>query len=130
MRRQEGFTLIEMLVVVAVVGLLSSVVVVGLSGARAKARDARRVADVRQIQNELETLYTDADGYPESGDGTGDTIHIPDDPQGNPYQYVRTESNFSYELGIGLENSENDNFSDGDCPAAIAAAPAFCVAPE
>lgn len=127
MKRQQGFTLIEMLVVVAVVGLLSSVVVVGLSGAREKARDARRVADVRQIQNELETLYTDTTGYPAAGTGTGQ-ITIPSDPQGNIYLYEKV-GNYSYKLGIALEGDGNDNFSS-DCPSGITAAPAFCVTPE
>ena len=57
-----GFTLVELLVVIAIIGVLASVVLVSLNSARAKARDARRLTDVKQIQTALE-LYYDANGY-------------------------------------------------------------------
>ncbi len=53
---QKGFTLIELLVVIAIIGLLSSVVLASLNSARAKARDARRVSDLKQIANMIATL--------------------------------------------------------------------------
>src|SRR3989344_2634994 len=63
----RGFTLIELLVVVAIIGLLSSVVLASLNGARVKGRDARRLADVKQIQLALELYYDDSDNkYPAS----------------------------------------------------------------
>ena len=61
---QKGFTLIELLVVIAIIGLLASVVLVALNGARAKSRDAKRVADIRQLQTALELYYNDFAGYP------------------------------------------------------------------
>jgi len=53
----KGFTLIELLVVIAIIGLLSSVVLASLNTARAKARDARRQADFRQISTVLNFYY-------------------------------------------------------------------------
>ena len=61
---REGFTLIELLVVISIIGLLASIVLVSLNTARSKSRDARRVADVRQIMNALELFYNDNSGYP------------------------------------------------------------------
>jgi len=49
-----GFTLIELLVVIAIIGLLSTLAIVSLNGARAKARDAKRISDVRQMASILE----------------------------------------------------------------------------
>ena len=63
-QKQKGFTLIELLVVIAIIGLLASVVLLALNSARQKSRDAKRVADVRQIATALE-LYLDTNsGYP------------------------------------------------------------------
>lgn len=55
--RVEGFTLIEMLVVIAIVGLLSSVVLVALGPSRNKAKDARIVSDINQARALIETRY-------------------------------------------------------------------------
>ncbi|HYF97459.1 MAG TPA: prepilin-type N-terminal cleavage/methylation domain-containing protein [Coxiellaceae bacterium] len=62
--KQFGFTLIELLVVIAIIGILASVVLVSLNSARAKSRDAKRVADIKQIQLALELFYNDNGNYP------------------------------------------------------------------
>lgn len=70
---KKGFTLIELLVVVAIIGLLSTLSILALNTARARARDAKRVADVKQIQTALEMYYNDAGVYP-SAATPGSTI--------------------------------------------------------
>jgi prepilin-type N-terminal cleavage/methylation domain-containing protein len=64
MNKQKGFTLIELLVVIAIIGLLATLAVVSLNSARSKARDARRVSDIKQIQTALELSYNDNNVYP------------------------------------------------------------------
>ena len=66
-RAVRGFTLIELLVVIAIIGLLSSVVFASLNSARAKARDARRLSDLKQVQIALELYYDKYGNYPSSG---------------------------------------------------------------
>ena len=65
-KNQQGFTLIELLVVIAIIGLLSTLSIVALNQARARSRDARRLADVNQIQTALEMYYNDLNQYPAS----------------------------------------------------------------
>ncbi len=59
-----GFTLIELLIVIAIIGLLSTLAVIALTNARLKSRDARRITDIKQIQNALELYFSDCNGYP------------------------------------------------------------------
>jgi prepilin-type N-terminal cleavage/methylation domain-containing protein len=60
--KTKGFTLIELLIVIAIIGVLSSVVLASLNTARMKARDSRRIQDLKQIKLALE-LYYDTNGY-------------------------------------------------------------------
>lgn len=66
-KNKKGFTLIELLVVIAIIGLLSTLAVVALNNARAKSRDAKRVADVKQMQTALELYFNDCNQYPVIG---------------------------------------------------------------
>ncbi|MEI7451752.1 MAG: prepilin-type N-terminal cleavage/methylation domain-containing protein [Candidatus Falkowbacteria bacterium] len=64
MKNKRGFTLIELLVVIAIIAILATIAVIALQNARAKARDARRVADVKQVQTALELFFNDKQRYP------------------------------------------------------------------
>ena len=74
-----GFTLVEMLVVLAIISLLSSIVFVGVQGFKAKARDSRRISDLNQIRLALimyNTAYnswieTNTDDRCDAGSGGG-----------------------------------------------------------
>lgn len=61
---KKGFTLVELLVVVAIIGLIAGIAVVSVNSTRAKARDARRLADIKQIQNALGMRFSDLGMYP------------------------------------------------------------------
>lgn len=68
-----GYTLIELLIVVAIIGILASIGLISLNGARESARDSRRMSDLSQIRLGLALYFADHEAYPipitSSGDG-------------------------------------------------------------
>ena len=115
----KGFTLIELLVVIAIIGILATIVMVSLNTARSKARDARRVSDVRQLQLALQMDYDSTGSYPAALSNLTPTYisTTPVDPDGtSAYQYC-VSSTKGYHLGTkatGLENTGGPLASDAD----------------
>lgn len=107
-KSKKGFTLLEILVVVAIIGLVSSVIFVMLNNARMKARDSKRYAEVDALKKALELYYHDNDQYPEAADNW---IKIEDDanfatamqpyissiPRDPLYPRIEGEKVFSYQ---------------------------------
>lgn len=135
LKTNKGFTLIEILVVVSIIGLLSSVFLVGLGGFRSRGRDARRLADLRQVQNALEIYYTKCQRYPagvncasgdpaswtvlrsaltQSGLGVSQIANDPQNPQNSSktYGYAVSADGQSYILGATLENTGESSLND------------------
>jgi len=61
---QTGFTLIEMMIVIVIIGILSTIIAGNFTTAKLKARDAQRKNDMAQLQRALETYYNDKGTYP------------------------------------------------------------------
>jgi prepilin-type N-terminal cleavage/methylation domain-containing protein len=72
MKKQKGFTLIETLVVISIIGILATIIITSLLGARDKARDTKRKAELSQIGRFLVVSCYD----PDAGDGDYDLIPI------------------------------------------------------
>ncbi|MEK7560809.1 MAG: prepilin-type N-terminal cleavage/methylation domain-containing protein [Patescibacteria group bacterium] len=132
-KQRKGFTLIELLVVIAIIGILASIVLASLNQARRKSRDARRIADVKQIQLALELYFDDNQTYP-AGTGIGNLsvlstggymTAVPAEPlaAANPYHYQQCGTT-SYHLGASLEDGGHAAL-DQD----LETAPAVCATP-
>lgn len=66
----KGFTLIEILVVIAIISLLSSVILSSLNGARIKTRDAQRKVELTELVNAMHLYYDKYGTYPANMVGT------------------------------------------------------------
>ncbi len=129
---KKGFTLIELLVVMSVIAILAGIVLVSLGGFREKARDSKRIAELRQIQNLLEIYYTATGNYPDAlgklvGSETG-ADKLPKDPtSGSDYCYGTDTDKTSYVLGANLEANNTVLKDDVDeLPAGITAISGGC----
>jgi len=125
----KGFNLIELLIVLAIIGVLASFLLTNFIGAKARARDAQRKSDLRQIQSALELYRTDQGSYPKDVDmpACGGSLtftdpvtlsittyiqKMPCDPlSATSYSYIRRGGGSTYALTACLENL-NDSQKD------------------
>ncbi len=137
MKKSTGFTLIEMLIVVAIIAILSGVAFTGIRGAQDKARDARRIANLESVRVYLENYSSKCGHYPGITDATrpecsatignwtdltkvmkdaGVTSQLPQDPvPGRSYYYaVETSEGLGYVVGAELQQDNNKLRDDTD----------------
>ena len=61
---QKGFTIVELLIVIVVIGILAALVLNTFSGVQRRARDTERQTDINSLATQLEVYYNDNGGYP------------------------------------------------------------------
>jgi len=132
--KKNGFTLMELLVVIAIIGILSSIVIASMTSARQKARDTKRISDIKQLQLAL-ALYADANSnhYPATLSTCAQTTclastyipAIPTPPTGGSYTYAALAASaggtpcISYHLGAVLETNSSVLQDDSDAAAGL-----------
>ena len=133
----RGFTLIEIMVVVVIIGLLAAVILPNVFGNVAKAQIAKAKSDIQAIETGLTMYKLDNFKYPSTDDGLAALAQRPNDPTvrnwrdggylkrvspdpwGNPYQYVfpgtRGQEYDLYSFGAdGQEGGEKENADIGN----------------
>lgn len=125
---EKGFTLIELMVTIAIIGILAGIVVVSVGTVRENARDTRRKSDLDQLRKAIEIYYSEKDVYPTTGgnwvilNGVDDPLTpklvpkfielMPEDPKGTnqlPFVYKYASDGSHFALDCAIENSSDDD---------------------
>jgi general secretion pathway protein G len=123
--REEGFTLVELMVVIVILGFLATIVVINVMPAQDTARVRKAEADIATLEQGVEMYRLNRMNYPSTGDGLqalvseGFIKRLPHDPWGNPYLYAapgRDGQPFDvYTYGAdGREGGEGDDADIGN----------------
>ena len=76
MKRKKGFTLIELMVVISIIGILATIIIVTFVNAAAKSRDSKRKTDLNAISSALEMYFYDNKFYPIGGNGVATNLYL------------------------------------------------------
>lgn len=133
--KQAGFTLLELVVVMAIIGILAAIGISSFATTQVKARDARRKGDLSSLTKALEAYNTDHGSYPLSSAGeivcNADTsatcawgsefvdekgtvymAQLPEDPKAFEYQYVAESTGSWFAVLARLENEQDQSWPD------------------
>ena len=135
-QRQRGFTLLEIMVVIVILGILASLVVPNLMGNKEKADRQKAVSDITALENALDMYKLDNSIYPNTEQGLealvskptsqpeprnyrddGYIKRLPKDPWGNDYQYRSPgqHSGGAFDLySLGADNAEGGDGENQD----------------
>ena len=125
MKKQSGFTLLEVMVVVVIIGVLASFVVPNLLGNKEKADQQKAITDIVALENALDMYKLDNSVYPTTDQGLDALVskpsspeprnyrdggyikRLPNDPWGNEYQYLSPGDNGTIDIfTLGADGQE------------------------
>jgi len=141
-RTEQGFTLIEIMVVILILGLLATLVVQSLRGATDKAKRTKAIADIAELKTALDRYYIDNGSYPTTDQGLqalvsppvqqgmtdsggasssryedgGYVQKVPLDPWGNPYFYQSDGNSYTLK-SFGADGAEGGVGKNADIDA-------------
>lgn len=134
-RAQSGFSLVELMVVVFIMGLLATLIIVNVAPVGDRSRITKARADIASLENALEQYSLDLHRYPSQAEGLaalsspppgvdmalyrpgGYIRRVQNDPWGNPYQYVvpGSRSGGRYDLfSLGADGQPGGDGPDAD----------------
>lgn len=122
-QKNSGFTIVELLIVIVVIGILAGLVVTTFTGIQQKARNTERQTDIKAIHGQVEAYYAQNGRYPTLGNLNDSSWRDTNmkgldsealkDPKGTASTLVDTPAANSYAYAVGPANC--DNGANGDC---------------
>ncbi len=120
-KKEGGFTLLELLIVIVIIGILALLIIPNITSAPKKARDTQRKTDLKAVQKGLEEYFVSNNVYPgatwqtDLTSGTAPILKaVPTDPKNvSPFVYTYTPGggNTTYTLTACLENGGDNGAS-------------------
>jgi general secretion pathway protein G len=119
--RRKGFSLVEIMIVVVIIGLMAGLITYATSGYLARAKAQRAKADLRTLAGAVDSFYGNNSRYPSNQEGlkalVGQYIQVlQNDPWGRPYLYVQPGRNGApFEIvTYGADGREGGTGADAD----------------
>ncbi|RJF92938.1 type II secretion system major pseudopilin GspG [Sphingomonas cavernae] len=133
-KREHGFTLVELMVVIVIIGLLTTIVVINVLPSQDKAMGKKAEADIALLEQAIEMYRLDNLTYPTASDGLralvqppaslaqpdryrrgGYVKRLPDDPWGRPYLYTVPGRNGTFDVfSLGADGAEGGEGENAD----------------
>ena len=119
---EHGFTLVELMVVIVIIGLLATIVIINVMPAADRAANTKTRADIATLEQAVEMYRLDHQTYPPADEGLQALIagryirRLPNDPWGNPYRYATPGADGqSFQIASwGADGREGGSGEDAD----------------
>ena len=118
--RHSGFSLIEVMIVVVIIGLMAGIVTYATSGYLEKAKEKRARADIAHYAGAVNAFYLDKGRFPTNQEGLKVLVPqfitvLQNDPWGRPYQYVQPGKKGEFDvITYGSDGREGGSGADAD----------------
>ena len=111
-RDEKGFTLIELMIVIAIIGILAAIAIPQFAAYRVRAYNASAESDLKALQTTFEVFFNDYDGYPNARAAAAATT---------PFQFTDGTNNVTFGasksvwIAVGSHNSNQDYTAASKC---------------
>ncbi len=122
---QRGFTIVELLIVIVVIGILAALVITTFTGIQQKARNTERTTDIKAVHGQVEAFYAQKGYYPSSADLNNSSWRSTNmkgldqealkDPKGSGYTVATSPASTTYSYAVTNSSNASCESDDTTC---------------